>query len=53
LAGCSVGEIALMHHPQAYQNIVNRVNRGRRKLSKKLKRFGYVVQMPRESHRRA
>jgi len=42
LAGLPTGEIAEQLHPERYQNVVNRVHRGRRKLSKELARYGYT-----------
>lgn len=43
LAGSSIQEIARLYYPEPYQNIVNRVHRGRRKLSEKLRKYGYHV----------
>ena len=41
LAGSQTGEIVSMLYPERYQNIVNRLHRGRKKLVKGLTRFGY------------
>ncbi len=41
LAGRQTCEIASLLYPERYQNIVNRLHRGRRKLAKELARQGY------------
>ena len=41
LAGKQTGEIALLLHPERYQNIVNWLHRGRKKLARQLSRYGY------------
>ncbi len=42
LAGMPTGEIAARLHPVPYQNVVNRLHRGRKKLAAALAQFGYV-----------
>ena len=42
LAGLSTCEIAQRLHPERYQNVVNRVFRGRRRLARKLAKYGYA-----------
>lgn len=41
LAGIQTGEIANLLHPERYQNVVNWLHRGRKKLAKELSRHGY------------
>jgi RNA polymerase sigma-70 factor, ECF subfamily len=41
LAGRQTGEIVALLHPERYQNIVNRLHRGRKKLARELARHGY------------
>ncbi len=41
LAGKQTGEIASLLLPERYQNVVNRLHRGRRKLARALARHGY------------
>jgi RNA polymerase sigma factor (sigma-70 family) len=41
LAGMETGEIVSRLHPERYQNIVNRLHRGRKKLARELARHGY------------
>jgi len=47
LAGTQTGEIASLLHPERYQNILNRLHRGRKKLAKELSRHGYARRRPR------
>ncbi len=42
LAGRQTCEIVSLLYPERYQNIVNRLHRGRRKLAKELARHGYA-----------
>lgn len=41
--GFSTSEIAAELHPERYQNVVNRLHRGRKRLYKELKKFGYTI----------
>ena len=41
LAGRETGEIVSALRPERYQNIVNRLHRGRRKVARELARYGY------------
>jgi RNA polymerase sigma factor (sigma-70 family) len=41
IAGRRVGEIVDQLQPERYQNVVNRIYRGRRKLARELARYGY------------
>jgi RNA polymerase sigma factor (sigma-70 family) len=41
VSGLPINEIAGALHPERYQNIVNRVHRGRKKLHKELAKYGY------------
>ncbi len=49
LAGMATGEIAARLYPVRYQNVVNRLHRGRKKVVEALAQFGYV---PRNGGRR-
>ena len=40
--GLSTIEIAELFYPERYQNIVNRLHRGRKRLYKELRKYGYV-----------
>ena len=42
LAGRPTHEIAELLHPERYQNVVNRLHRGRRKLAMRLARYGLL-----------
>lgn len=42
LAGKPAGEIASLLQPERYQNIINRLHRGRKKLARELSRHGYA-----------
>jgi RNA polymerase sigma factor (sigma-70 family) len=42
LAGMETSEIVSLLHPERYQNIVNRLHRGRKKLARELARHGYA-----------
>ena len=42
LAGMQTSEIVSLLYPERYQNIVNRLHRGRKKLAKELARHGYM-----------
>jgi RNA polymerase sigma factor (sigma-70 family) len=46
LAGSQTCEIVSLLRPERYQNIVNRLHRGRKKLAKALKRQGYAKSLP-------
>ena len=50
LAGSATSEIAECLRPERYQNVVNRLHRGRRKLALRLATFGYADRLAR--HRR-
>jgi RNA polymerase sigma factor (sigma-70 family) len=50
LAGRETSEIVSLLHPERYQNIVNRLHRGRKKLARELARLGYARRAP-ESRR--
>jgi RNA polymerase sigma factor (sigma-70 family) len=50
IAGLPTGEIAARLSPEPYQNVVNRLHRGRKKLVRELARFGYT---PRNSMKKA
>ena len=41
LAGLQPGEIVRHLHPERYQNVINRLHRGRKKLAKELAKYGY------------
>jgi RNA polymerase sigma factor (sigma-70 family) len=41
LMGTQTAEIVALLHPERYQNIVNRIHRGRKKLVRELARYGY------------
>jgi RNA polymerase sigma factor (sigma-70 family) len=41
VSGLPINEIAGALHPEPYQNIVNRVHRGRKRLHKELAKYGY------------
>ena len=41
LAGFEPGEIVKRLHPERYQNVINRLHRGRKKLAKELAKYGY------------
>jgi RNA polymerase sigma factor (sigma-70 family) len=41
IAGCDAGEIAKALHPERYQNVINRLYRGRKKLVEALAKYGY------------
>ncbi len=41
LTGLEVSEIAQQLHPVRYQNVINRLHRGRKRLIKELAKFGY------------
>jgi RNA polymerase sigma factor (sigma-70 family) len=42
LSGTQTSEIVSRLHPERYQNIVNRLHRGRKRLAKELRRLGYA-----------
>jgi RNA polymerase sigma factor (sigma-70 family) len=44
--GFNSGEIAKLLHPIRYQNVINSLYRGRRKLAKELEKYGYVSNVP-------
>jgi RNA polymerase sigma factor (sigma-70 family) len=46
LAGTQTCEIVSLLHPERYQNVVNRLHRGRKKLAKELTRHGYAKRRP-------
>ncbi len=41
IAGLNSGEIVKKLHPERYQNVINRIHRGRKKLAKELAKYGY------------
>ncbi len=41
IAGFKTGEIVKRLQPERYQNVINRLHRGRRKLAKELAKYGY------------
>jgi len=41
IAGHDSGEIVKQLHPERYQNVINRIYRGRKKIAKELAKFGY------------
>jgi RNA polymerase sigma factor (sigma-70 family) len=41
IAGLDPGEIVRQLHPERYQNVINRIYRGRKKLAKELAKYGY------------
>jgi RNA polymerase sigma factor (sigma-70 family) len=41
ISGLDSGEIVKQLHPEPYQNVINRIYRGRRKLAKELAKYGY------------
>ncbi len=41
LSGLDSGEIVKQLHPERYQNVINRLYRGRQKLAKELAKYGY------------
>jgi DNA-directed RNA polymerase specialized sigma24 family protein len=41
IAGLDSGEIVKQLHPEPYQNVINRIYRGRQKLAKELAKYGY------------
>jgi RNA polymerase sigma factor (sigma-70 family) len=41
MAGLNTGEIVRQLHPERYQNIINRLYRGRQKMAKELAKYGY------------
>ncbi len=41
LAGLEPAEIVKRLHPERYQNVINRLHRGRKKLAKELAKYGY------------
>ena len=49
MAGLETREIALRLRPERYQNVVNRIYRGRRRLARQLIRYGYTDFLERPS----
>jgi RNA polymerase sigma factor (sigma-70 family) len=41
IAGLNSGEIVKQLYPERYQNVMNRIHRGRKKLAKELAKYGY------------
>jgi RNA polymerase sigma factor (sigma-70 family) len=41
IAGHDSGEVVKQLHPERYQNVINHIHRGRKKLAKELARYGY------------
>ncbi len=41
IAGFDSGEIAEFFHPERYQNVINHIHRGRKRLAKELAKYGY------------
>jgi RNA polymerase sigma factor (sigma-70 family) len=48
LAGLATHEIVALHYPEPYQNITNRIHRARRRLLRRLAKYGYRVHSRRE-----
>jgi RNA polymerase sigma factor (sigma-70 family) len=44
--GFNSGEIAKLLHPERYQNVINSLYRGRKKLAKELAKYGYAPNFP-------
>ena len=42
IAGFNAGEIARQLHPERYQNVINSLYRGRKKLARELAKYGYA-----------
>jgi RNA polymerase sigma factor (sigma-70 family) len=53
VSGLPINEIAGALHPERYQNIVNRVHRGRKRLHKELAKYGYGVPDARKVRKQA
>jgi RNA polymerase sigma-70 factor (ECF subfamily) len=49
LSGRPTAEIVSLLHPERYQNIVNRLHRGRKKLARELARHGYTIRGSRKA----
>ena len=41
IGGLNPGEIVNQLHPERYQNVINRLHRGRKKLAQELAKYGY------------
>ncbi len=41
MTGLDSGEIVKKLHPERYQNVINRIHRGRKKLARELAKYGY------------
>jgi DNA-directed RNA polymerase specialized sigma24 family protein len=41
MTGLNTGEIVRQLHPERYQNVINRLHRGRKKMAKELAKYGY------------
>ena len=52
LAGLQAHEIVALLHPERYQNVINHLFRGRRKIAAQLAAFGYPVPLRRYRRRR-
>jgi hypothetical protein len=46
IAGFNAGEIARQLHPERYQNVINSLYRGRKKLARALAKYGYAPNGP-------
>lgn len=53
VSGLPINEIAGALHPERYQNIVNRVHRGRKRLHKELAKYGYGSRDARKGKKQA
>ncbi len=42
IAGFNAGEIARQLHPEPYQNVINSLHRGRKKIARELAKYGYA-----------
>ena len=41
MTGMDSGEVVKVLHPESYQNVINRIHRGRKRLAKELAKYGY------------
>jgi RNA polymerase sigma factor (sigma-70 family) len=51
IAGLNTGEIARQLYPERYQNVINRLHRGRKKMAKELARYGYGPEAQTSMHK--
>jgi RNA polymerase sigma factor (sigma-70 family) len=50
MAGLNTGEIVRQLHPERYQNVINRLHRGRKKMAKELAKYGYGPEARNDMH---